>query len=619
MELKVKFSRRLSYRQAKNTVIIALLLGLLSSVIQIALDFLHEREKTDSIVLEIISMFHDAAARAVYDIDELAAKSVSSGLFKYQPIRRVEIIDDFGNILNKSVRNITNQKQKWLEKLVRRVFDEDKKYTVSLYIRGQSKSFGNIIVGVDTYLVAENFLKRAILVLVSGIVRNIALSFVLMLMFYYSLTLPLLRATKEISKVDIAEPAASLVTIPKGHQDDEFGLLIDTVNMVLNSFDISLMDLEQTEQALRKSESKYRNIFENSISGIFQILPTGFFVTANPSLARICGYDSSSEFIMNINNIARHLFTEPEKYLQFQDILEKEGFIKDFEFNLKRKDQSIIIAVINAQVVKDEKDTLLYYEGILEDITQRKQGEELMLSLNRELEQRVLERTSELEAANKELEAFSYSVSHDLRAPLRAIDGFSQALLEDYYDKLDDDGRDFLQRIRVASQKMGKLIDDLLKLSRVTRDDMKREELNLSLMVKDILENLSSKEPQREVEILIEDNLTVSGDARLIRIMLDNLLGNAWKYTSKVEHTRIEFGKKIKNDIGNFYIKDNGDGFNMIYVDKLFKAFNRLHTPDKFEGTGIGLAIVQRVINRHGGSIWAEGKEGEGAVFYFIL
>ncbi|MBA3872005.1 MAG: GAF domain-containing protein [Anaerolineae bacterium] len=239
--------------------------------------------------------------------------------------------------------------------------------------------------------------------------------------------------------------------------------------------------------------------------------------------------------------------------------------------------------------------------------------------LNTELEQRVQERTAHLTAVNKELEAFSYSVSHDLRAPLRAVDGFSQALLEDYNDKLDEFGKDFLNRIRVESQRMGQLIDDLIGLSRFTRTEMILAPINLSNMVREIAGDLKAKEPDRDVEILIQDNLTGCGDERLIRVALQNLVGNAWKFTTKSPHPRIEFGSTIKDSTTEYFVRDNGAGFDMAYVHKLFGAFQRLHSMEEFSGTGIGLATVQRIMHRHGGLIRAEGALKVGASFYFTL
>ncbi len=239
--------------------------------------------------------------------------------------------------------------------------------------------------------------------------------------------------------------------------------------------------------------------------------------------------------------------------------------------------------------------------------------------LNTELEQRVQERTAHLTAVNKELEAFSYSVSHDLRAPLRAVDGFSQALLEDYNDKLDDIGSDFLNRIRSESQRMGQLIDDLIGLSRYSRTEMKLADVDLSQMVREIAGELKAKEPHRDVEFTIQTDVTTCGDERLIHAALQNLIENAWKFTSKTPNVRIEFGCFNGGETIEYYVRDNGAGFDMAYVNKLFGAFQRLHAMTEFSGTGIGLATVQRIIHRHGGSIRAEGKLNEGASFYFTL
>ena len=249
------------------------------------------------------------------------------------------------------------------------------------------------------------------------------------------------------------------------------------------------------------------------------------------------------------------------------------------------------------------------------DITQRKQAEERLRQALSELEQS----SAQLAATNRELEAFSYSVSHDLRSPLRSIDGFSQALLEDYSDKLDETGKDFLQRLRNASQKMGELIDGLLKLSRLTRSEMHRESVDLSALAEDITTRLQETRQGRHARFLIDKGLSVNGDPQLLRVLLENLLSNAWKFTRKKSEAKIEFGAVQTNGKKTYFVKDNGAGFDMTYSDKLFGAFQRLHDSTEFPGTGIGLATVQRIINRHGGTIRAEGTPGKGATFYFTL
>ena len=250
-----------------------------------------------------------------------------------------------------------------------------------------------------------------------------------------------------------------------------------------------------------------------------------------------------------------------------------------------------------------------------------------------DLERRVEERTHELQerndalrrnaaellAANTELDAFAYSVSHDLRAPLRSIDGFSQILLEDYSGALDVAGRESLQRVRAASQRMGTLIDDLLKLARVTRVEIRTEDVDLSGMAGEIAAELQRATPERLVEFAIAPGLSARGDARLLRVALDNLLRNSWKYTAKQAQPRIEFASIAANGERAFMVRDNGAGFDMQYADKLFGVFQRLHSPAEFEGTGVGLATVRRIITRHGGRIWAEGVVDRGATFYFTL
>jgi PAS domain S-box-containing protein len=284
-----------------------------------------------------------------------------------------------------------------------------------------------------------------------------------------------------------------------------------------------------------------------------------------------------------------------------------------------KRDGERIVVASHWVLHRDEHGKPKAILEINNDITERKQAEKEVRRLNEELEQRVADRTAQLEAANKELEAFSYSVSHDLRAPLRHINGFSQALLEDYADKLDEAGKGYLQEVRNASKEMAQLIDDVLQLARVTRSEMRKEEVNLSELARTIIAELQQEDAARTVAVRIEAGLVVRGDKRLLKIMLMNLLGNAWKYTSKRAAAEITFGQEEQAGARVYVVRDNGVGFDMAYVDKLFGAFQRLHSAGEFEGTGIGLATVQRIINRHGGRVWAEGAVDKGATFYFSL
>lgn len=289
-------------------------------------------------------------------------------------------------------------------------------------------------------------------------------------------------------------------------------------------------------------------------------------------------------------------------------------------------------AIMSADVYTEEERARLsnMYAEILADLKltpgelkQRvdyyKEREGILSRQAGELESRVKARTLELEAANSELEAFSYSVSHDLRAPLRAIDGFSMALIEDYSDKLDDEGLDFLDRVRKASQRMGELIDDILTLSRMTRLELTREPIDLSQIALDVVEEIHERNPEPHVNVFIQPGLIANGDARLVRLVLENMLGNAWKFSAENENPKVSFEMEEVDGVCWFVVRDNGAGFDMQYKEKLFKAFSRLHAQDEFEGTGIGLAIVDRVVRKHGGKVRAEGEVDKGAAFFFTL
>lgn len=256
---------------------------------------------------------------------------------------------------------------------------------------------------------------------------------------------------------------------------------------------------------------------------------------------------------------------------------------------------------------------------IIRDITGRKAAEAALNELNQELERRVEKRTADLAAANTELESFSYSVSHDLRAPLRAIDGFSRILLDTQEARLDERGKSLLGKVRNASQRMGRLIDDLLELSRVGRTPMQTDEIDLTAVAREVVGELRTTSASRDVEVRIEDDLRATGDPTLLRCVLENLLSNAWKFTSKHERAVIEFGSMRERDETVYYVRDDGAGFEPAYKDKLFRPFQRLHTEAEFEGTGIGLATVQRIVRRHGGRAWAHGSPERGATFCFTL
>jgi PAS domain S-box-containing protein len=289
------------------------------------------------------------------------------------------------------------------------------------------------------------------------------------------------------------------------------------------------------------------------------------------------------------------------------------------EFRIIRPDGEQRWICARGNVIRDGQGQPHRMVGVNIDITERKLAEEQIRLLNASLESRVAERTRDLTNANNELESFNYSISHDLRAPLRTIDGFSLALLEDCSDKLDEAGKGHLQRIRAAAQRMGALIDDLLNLSRVTRTQLNSQTFDLSAVVSDVARELQATQPGRHIAWKIQSGVLATGDSHLLRVAIENLLNNAWKFTSRRAEASIEFGKTQDNGASAFFVKDDGAGFDPTYADRLFGAFQRLHAATEFPGTGVGLATVQRVVHRHGGRIWAESTVDQGATFYFTL
>jgi PAS domain S-box-containing protein len=373
------------------------------------------------------------------------------------------------------------------------------------------------------------------------------------------------------------------------------------------------------ESELRRAEAEAVN--RSLAEGVITMDPEGRVLFMNPAAEELLGW-TEAELKGKPGHPVIHFQREdgtqiPEAECGVRLAMQARQTIKQGSDAYTTKDGRIIPVEysIAPVIIRDE-----LVGGVLafRDILARRRNEAEIRSLNEELEQRVTERTAELEASNKELESFAYSVSHDLRAPLRAIDGFSQILVSSYNDKLDEQGRDYLERVSAASQRMGQLIDGLLNLSRITRAEMRQETVDLSAMVRAIAAELTSGEPGRDVTFEIQPGLLARGDARLLRAALDNLVRNAWKFTGKKSQARIEFGR---NQAGGtvYFMRDDGAGFDMEYADKLFGAFQRLHRVTEYEGTGIGLATVQRIIQRHGGRIWGEGAVDKGATFYFTL
>lgn len=429
----------------------------------------------------------------------------------------------------------------------------------------------------------------------------------------------------------IAAPAAR----PMGSGRDLFGLRKDKSEfpveiglkplemeqglMVLGTI-VDITERKRAEEKLRRSQEQLAGMIGSAMDAIITVDEDHRIVLFNAAAEKMFLYPAEEAIGQALDRFIPERFRtahkeqvqNPGKTQVSRDSMGMMGAL----CALRADGQEFPIEASTSQI---ESDGQKLFTFILRDITERNHAEEEVRRLNEELEHRVADRTAQLQAANKELEAFSYSVSHDLRAPLRHINGFSQALLEDYADKLDETGKSYLQELRGASQEMAQLIDDVLQLARVTRSEMRRAVINLSELAHSIATEMEKEDAGRTVAVDIEEGLTTRGDKRLLRIMLGNLMENAWKFTSKRERAEIRFGQTHKGSELVYFVRDNGAGFDMTFADKLFGAFQRLHTADEFEGTGIGLATVQRIVNRHGGRVWADGTVGKGATFYFTL
>ncbi len=492
--MTLQIRQRLFFNQTRNALLVALVLGVLISFGQIIYDFNSEQKRIDATVVQVLNTAKESASQAAYSLNNELAGRVVKGLFEYQPIYFAQIVDDFGRQLAFLERAPIHHRMPWLAGWI---YSDQDSYSVPLWVTPEDP-VGEMRIRVDRILVAQNFLERSGLVILTGILRNFILAIFFGFLFYFTLGRPVSQTIAGLSGVDPDQPGKTHLSVPKGHEKDELGLLVNKLNQILMEFDETLQKRDRAEEQLKQ---KQRTIFQ----------------------------------------------------------------------------------------------------------------------LNQQLEERVRQRTSELEGANQEMEAFTYSVSHDLRAPLRTISGFSDILLDEYGEQLDEQAHHYLERVRQGTQKMERLINDLLKLARVTRGDLHHSDVDLSAMANEILVEMGHGDPAREVKVNLPDRLCVHADKRFIRVVLENLLSNAWKYTEKEDQPEISMGCEKKGEQTVYFIKDNGAGFDMKYAHKLFTPFQRLHSSQQFDGTGVGLATVHRVIHRHGGEVWAQGEVGKGAIFYFTL
>ena len=418
------------------------------------------------------------------------------------------------------------------------------------------------------------------------------------------LVVPILRAGKVTEIMGVGNKPTDYT------QDD-----VEAVQIIAGLVQ-DIVDRRRVDEALRESQSRLSAIFQASpITIVVSRVADGGILEFNDATLQTFGYRRDE--VIGRTSFDLQVLVHPEQREAMLRRIRDQGSVDKFPIDVCVKSGKVLAMEVSARILDLQGEPCLV--SMMVDVTERKRHEDALRQLNEELEQRIQERTRDLQLANRELESFSYSVSHDLRAPLRAIEGFSRLLETEYGEKLDERGRDYFRRVRGGATRMARLIDDLLDLSRLSRQEMHRGKVNLSALAREATEELQATEPERRVEWVIAPDIGAEGDSGLLRIALQNLIGNAWKYSSKREAARIEFGLTQWNGRAAFFVRDNGEGFDMAYADKLFGAFQRLHAPGEFPGTGIGLATVARIIRRHGGTVGAEGRVHEGATFYFTL
>ncbi len=480
--------------------------------------------------------------------------------------------------------------------------------STSLYLADQN--VGKVYYGLDisAFITSrENILKQGVLIAV----LEILLTALLLSLVGYYLTRHLYELLTGIRKVAHGQYDKDISIA----SEDEIGQLAAGYNMMTQA-------VRDRVDALTDEKQRLQITLESIADAVITTNKSGEIDYINPVAEALTGWNNRDGAGVPLSTVYKIHDQDTGKEIENHvvECLRNSAVLHSGPraILVTREGTELAIEDTVAPIQDHNKDTIgviLVFRDITERIARKKE----LLQHRHNLEKLVSRRTLELETINDELESFSYSVSHDLRAPLRSIDGFSRALQEDCEEQISDHGKDFLRRIRNSVQRMGVLIDDLLMLSRTTRRTFTPETVNISGLAEKITDQLRTRKPERKVELMIQPGLEVYADPGLIETVLENLLGNAWKYTGKQAHARIELGQIVQDGEPAIYVRDNGVGFDMRYAGKLFGAFQRLHSTDEFPGTGIGLATVERIINRHGGRIWVEAALNKGATFYFIL
>lgn len=593
----------LGWRIVAATVVFSTLVAVLSTAVQLYFAYRSDLDEISSTLEQIKESNLPTISNALWATNHSEVQVAINGLVRLPNVRYVEVRE-------KSMLWAAAGVPKFESTRTR-------EYGLSQIHRGELRSIGMMRVVIDMDGVYQRLWDKLLVILVSNGVKTFFVAGFMLLIFHLMVTRHLHEVARYASHLGTDNLNVSL-SLSRNRSANASHDEFDLVQAGFHRMQTSLLT---SMNALKESEERFRTVADFTHDWEYWLAPDGSLPYVSPSCERFTGY-TATEFQQNPGLLKSILHPEDRnqvsEYLDKIELINAEGS-REFDFRIIKRDGTVRWIAHVDQAVYGQTGGYRGRRASNRDITDRKIVEAEINRLNAELENRVMERTAQLVAVNEELEAFSYSVSHDLRTPLRSIDGFSQALAEDYGNRLDGVGHDYLNRVRRAAQRMGMLIDDLLRLARVTRADMKLIHIDISALTQEIMTETHRSRKYRESPYSIQGNLVAKGDPVLLRIVMENLLDNACKYSSKIEQPLVEVGSLMENGRTVYFVRDNGAGFDMAFVGKLFGAFQRLHRAEDFPGTGVGLATVKRIVHRHGGEIWAEGQPGKGAIFKFTL
>lgn len=601
--------RSIARRLIVSVVLFSAVITLMTSAIQLYRDYRRDISLIDASLEQI----HDVNLKTlnnslwVADVDEM--QTHLSGILHLPDMQYLEIRDN--NRIWVSVG--TPQKKNTVSHT----------YPMTKVYRGKHLNIGTLTVVASLEGVYARLIDQAIVILISNGIRTFLVAGFILYLFQILVTRHLVRIAQFASNYDMEHPGDKLHLdrqVNEERSEDELGTVVTAMNTMQENLQQSFSALKKSQVELKnhrdhleeqvaertKAIERQANIIDQIHDSVVSTDLKGNITGWNRGAERLFGYSAMEA----IGKPIAFLYPEDEYTYLLDSVIRPlmEKGEHESDVRMRRKNGEDFYAHLSLTLMRDDEGTPIGMTGYSIDITLRKQAEAI-----------AQRKTVELEHANKELESFSYSVSHDLRAPLRSISSFSQIILEDYEHVLDEEGKHLLTRVINNAHRMAELINDLLELSRLGQKKLNTAPVNFDGLVADVVKSLKDSNSQREVDCKLGPLGTVIADQRMLKIVVENLLSNAWKFTSKTDRARIEMGKKMMQGEEVFFVKDNGAGFDMAFADKIFGAFQRLHNRSDFEGSGIGLLTVQRIIHRHRGRIWAEAEPNKGATFYFTL